>query len=416
MKILLINHADIDGSAARAAYRIHHALRIHGVNSNMLVSIASAEDWTVEGPHGTWGKVIAKVRGPLGDLLSKVLKTGNPITHSPGVIPSRWSNQVNATDADVIHLHWVNREMISVADIGNIMKPLVVTLHDMWYFCGAEHYTEDYRWRDGYKINNRPAYESGFDLNRWTAMRKLKHWKSPMHIVTPSHWLADCVRQSVLMRDWPLSVIPNTIDTNVWKPVDKILARKLLGLPPGVPLLLFGAMGGAQDPRKGFDLLKIALEHLQGELTGLELMIFGQLAPKEPVNIGFPIHYAGHLHDNVSLRLLYSAADAIVVPSRQEAFGQTASEAHACGTPVVAFNATGLRDIVDHQITGYLANAYDPLDLAKGLRWVLNDTIRLATLGHQARARAEKMWTYERVAAQYESVYKAAICKTKLVK
>ena len=411
MKILLINLADINGGAARAAYRIHHALRIHGVDSHMLVNIASAQDWTVEGPHGIWGKAIARVRGPLGDLLSKALRTGNPSIHSPAVIPSRWSNQVNATDADVIHLHWINREMISVVDIGHIKKPVVVTLHDMWYFCGAEHYTEDYRWRDGYKINNRPDYESGFDLNRWTAMRKLKHWKSPMHIVTPSHWLADCVKQSVLMRDWPLSVIPNTIDTNVWQPVDKILARKLLGLPLGVPLLLFGAMGGAQDPRKGFDLLKSALNHLHGELPGLELMIFGQLAPKVPVNIGFPIHYAGHLHDDVSLRLLYSASDAIVVPSRQEAFGQTASEAHACGTPVVAFNVTGLRDIVEHQITGYLAKAYDPVDLAQGLCWVLADPIRLANLGQQARARAEKLWSYETVAGQYESVYRAVLRK-----
>ncbi|WP_200833715.1 glycosyltransferase [Spiribacter roseus] len=99
---------------------------------------------------------------------------------------------------------------------------------------------------------------------------------------------------------------------------------------------------------------------------------FGQRAPQSPSNLGLPIHYTGHLCDDLSLRALYSAADAIVVPSRQEAFGQTASEAHACATPVIAFHTGGLPDIVDHQRTGYLAQAFDTEDLAEGIAFVLD--------------------------------------------
>jgi glycosyltransferase involved in cell wall biosynthesis len=174
----------------------------------------------------------------------------------------------------------------------------------MWAFCGAEHYTEDLRWRDGYTVNNRPAYESGFDLNRWTFVRKQNHWKRHMHIVTPSKWLADCAKNSALMSDWPISVIPNTIDTDVWQPINKTFARKLLHLPLDVPLLLFGAMGGTLDPRKGFDLLQAALNQLRGNLPGLEIVVFGQLAPVLGIDCIFPIHYTGHLHDDISLRLL----------------------------------------------------------------------------------------------------------------
>ena len=75
-------------------------------------------------------------------------------------------------------------------------------------------------------------------------------------------------------------------------------------------------MGGGRDPRKGFDLLATAFGHLRGEIPGLELVVFGQLAPRNPPDLGFPIHYTGHLHDHLSLRALYSAADALVVPSR----------------------------------------------------------------------------------------------------
>lgn len=409
MKITLVNHSDINGGAARAAYRIHHALRQHGVDSTMLVNQALAGDWTVQGPTSRWYKVLSKVRTPLGGMLNKALHTGNSILHSPAILPSHWPSRLNNSDVDLLHLHWINGEMLSIADIGRLSKPVVWTLHDMWAFCGAEHYTENDRWREEYTPRNRPTYESGFDLNRWTWQRKHKHWRQPMHIVAPSRWLADCVRQSALMREWPVSVVPNAIDTDVWQPVDKALARQLLHLPSDVPLLLFGAMGGAKDPRKGFDLLKSALDHLRGQMPGLELAVFGQLAPKAPVDLGFPMYYIGHLHDDISLSLLYSAADVLVVPSRQEAFGQTASESLACGTLVVAFDACGLPDIVTHLQTGYLAKAFDVEDLAQGIQWVLADRNRHSELSDNARQDAVARFAYPVVAEQYLQVYQTAV-------
>jgi glycosyltransferase involved in cell wall biosynthesis len=400
MKVINLNHSDISGGAALAAYRIHHALRDAGLDSTMWVNVAVAGDWTVEGPASKWGKALGRVRPQVGGLLRKALRTDNPIIHSPAILSSNWVKRVNASDADVVHLHWVQGEMLSIADIGRIEKPIVWTLHDMWAFCGAEHYTEEFRWREGYRRGNRPAYESGFDLNRWTWERKRKHWKRPMQIVTPSRWLADCVRESALMRDWPVSVIPNCLDTERWEPMEQALARELLGLPADLPLLLFGAMGGGRDPRKGFDLLTAALGNLRGEIPGLELVVFGQLAPHHPPDLDFPIHYTGHLHDDLSLRVLYSAADAMVVPSRQEAFGQTASEAQACGTPVVAFDIGGLPDIVEHQRTGYLAQAFETEDLAAGIQWVLGENLR-----KQCRERAVARFSNTVVAEQYRAVY-----------
>jgi glycosyltransferase involved in cell wall biosynthesis len=207
------------------------------------------------------------------------------------------------------------------------------------------------------------------------------------------------------MHDWPVNVVPYAIDTDAWRPIDKVLARKMLRLRVECPLLLFGAMGGTRDPRKGFDLLKGALDHLRGEIAGLELVVLGQLAPREPPNLGFPVHYAGHLHDEVSMCLYLSAADAVVIPSRQDNLPNSGVEAQACGTPVVAFNVCGLPDIVEHKMNGYLAQPFDTEDLAQGIRWVLEDDERRAMLSTQSRQSAVARFSYPVVAEQYLQLY-----------
>jgi glycosyltransferase involved in cell wall biosynthesis len=411
LKVLQLNYSDINGGAARAAYRIHHALCDSGIDSQMLVNVAASGDWTVHGPTSTWAKAIVRFRMELATPLQRILHTGNPIMHSPAIAPSRWPQRLNVSDADVVHLQWLQHEMLSIADIARIRKPIVWTLHDMWAFCGAEHYTTDQRWRDGYRTDNRPAHESGFDLNRYTWQRKCKHWRRPIQIVCPSQWLADCVRSSALMREWSVSVVPYPIDLNRWQPIDQRLARQLLGLPQDCMLLLFGALGGGKDPRKGIDLLLAALSLLRTEpgLQSLQLVVFGQREPQSPSQLGFPIHYTGHLHDDLSLRTLYSATDAMVIPSRQDNLPNTGLEAHACGTPVVAFNTGGLPDIVADRVTGALAEPFEPASLAEAIRWVLEDPQRRQQLGADARSRAENLWNPLRVAGLYAEVYQQAV-------
>ena len=410
MKVSIINSHDSEGGAARAAYRIHCALGKYGVDSRMLVNESRTHDSTVFGPENNYLKVLNRVRGRIGALLPTLLKTENPVLHSPAVLPTSWCKKLNLSDVDIVHLHWVNGEMMSIKDIGRIQKPLVWTLHDMWAFCGGEHYTEEMRWVDGYKNDNRPPYESGFDLNRWVSKYKFFHWKAPMQIVTPSRWLADCVKKSSLMNGFPVEVIPNAIDTEVWSPIDQGVARTLLDLPTDVPILLFGAMGGSSDSRKGYDLLRSALQHLHGTVKDLHLVVFGQRAPDIPENLGFQIHYMGHLHDDVSLKLLYSAADAMVIPSRQDNLPNTGVESLSCGTPVIAFDTCGLPDIVCHKETGYLAKAFDTEDLANGIKWVLYDS-NTQELRDSSRKFAVKSWSYNIIAPKYLELYKTVISK-----
>jgi glycosyltransferase involved in cell wall biosynthesis len=404
MKVIHLNNADSSGGAARAAFRIHQSLLNKDLNSKMWVNFAKSGHWTVTGPEGNLKKGFAQIRRHLIRPALKVMKTKNNILHSPAILPSAWSKKINLSDADLVHLHWVGAEMASVADIGSIKKPLVWTLHDMWAFCGAEHISWDERWREGYTKINRPYNETGFDINRWTWKRKLKHWKKKINIVTPSKWLAECAKNSVIMKNWPVSVIPNCLNTNLWKPVEKILARKLLGLPQDVPIIAFGSLGANYEHHKGFDLLFEALKYLKDFNIDLQIAIFGQHKPKYPIKLNFPVHYTGFFYDDISLRLLYSSIDILIVPSRKEAFGQIAMESMACSTPVVAFGTTGLLDIVDHKINGYLAKPFKSEDLANGIKYILNAP-NYDELCHNARQKVVKEFDNEVIAKKYVELY-----------
>jgi glycosyltransferase involved in cell wall biosynthesis len=219
--------------------------------------------------------------------------------------------------------------------------------------------------------------------------------------------MADCARASSLFRQLRIETIPLGLDTDKYKPIDKQVARQLLNLPQDRHLVLFGAADATSDPRKGFDLLRSALQGISNTewRDRLELVIFGASAPKQPLDLGFKTHYLGFMHDDLSLALIYAAADVMVVPSIQEAFGQTASESLSCGTPVVAFNATGLKDIVDGQLNGYLAAPFDIEDLAKGIVWVLEDRERHQKLQFHAREKALREFATEVQARRYLSLY-----------
>ena len=429
MNILHVNASDIGGGAARAAYRIHRGLfehgAPHGIASQMRVISQLSDDPTViSGPPTGQSPVLRRLQPRLAQRARRGFRSGNPTLHSiawPATgLGAELQQRHRQGQADLLHLHWLGDSTLSIEEIGRLPMPLVWSLHDQWTFCGAEHYTSppmpgetassDERFVLGYSSASRPVHEAGPDLNRLTWLRKRRAWRRPIQIVCPSHWLAECARRSTLMGDWPITVVPNPIDLNVWAPCDQAQARALLGLPADRPLVLFGAMGGSVDPRKGAELLLEALQRLRGQVAGtpleqLELVLFGQSRPAQALDLGFPIHYSGQLHDDLSLRLLYAAADVFVIPSRQDNLPNTGLEAHACGTPVVAFATGGLVDIVDDRVTGVLAEPFDSLSLAAAIRWVLEDPQRRMQLGVAARQRAEQLWSSQVVSTRYAELY-----------
>jgi glycosyltransferase involved in cell wall biosynthesis len=316
---------------------------------------------------------------------------------------------INILKPDVVHLHWVQHNFFKIEDIGKISVPIVWTLHDMWPFCGAEHYTFDKRYIEGYKSENQPSYESGFDLNKWVWMRKKKHWEkiiSKLYAIGVSTWVTGEASKSNLFQKTRTATIWNSLDTRVFFPMDKDLCRKKMGFPLGVKLILAGAINFSGDSRKGTNYLLEAIKLLSEQKNHEDycLILFGSDIFVR--GLGIPIINLGKIDNDNELTTIYSAADVMVVPSLQETFGQTAIEAMACATPVVCFDTTGLRDIVDHKENGYRAKCFDPDDLLEGIKWVTGEEENQKKLSENALAKVNRNFTYKTMGSNYLEIYK----------
>ena len=408
MKPVLLSRSDEFG-AGRAAYRLHRGLQEIGVDSNMLVQKKISGDNNVIGIEGSLTIKLVNFRETFDAWPVKFYSDGSRGMFWPGWFPDRMRSKMAPIKPDVINLHWVCRGYLQVETLAKFNKPLVWTFHDMWGFTGGCNYSEDC---DRYTAScgNCPQLGSNrdYDLSRWVWQRKAKAWKNlNLAVVTPSNWMAKLARASSLFKEARVEVIPNGLDSQVYQPFDRATARKLLKLPQDKQLVLFGASSATSDRRKGFHLLQPALQSLSqsGWHDKIELVVFGSSRPSNPPDLGFNSRYLGRLGDDISLALVYAAADVFVAPSIQDNLPNTVVEAIACGTPCVAFKIGGMPDIIEHQQNGYLAPAYEVEELARGIAWVLENRERHQKLCHRAREKAEQEFSQQLMARRYLSLF-----------
>jgi len=419
MNVLHLSTSDLDGGAARGAYQIHKALQRIGVNSQMLVAHKVSADPTVIGPKDRGiDKILSGVRPALERFYINKYKQKKTYVFSPAIFPNNIAPQVREINPDIINIHWICRGFLTPESLGNLNKPLVWTLRDMWGFTGGCHYAGDCQ---GYteRCGACPLLgsDNNHDISRKLWQRKQKSWQNlNLTLVPVSHWVADCAKQSRLFKDCRQQVIHSTFDTSTFKPRSKTVAREMLELPDKAKIILFGAIDATSDSRKGFHYLRSALKRLaESEMAeSIQLVIFGASSPRNPPDLGIKTTYLGKLFDDLTLSLVYTAADVTVVPSTQDACPKTAMESLACGTPVVCFDSTGLKDIVDHQETGYRATCFQAEDLTQGIRWVLADEDRWYALSKQARIKVEREFDSERQARAYLNLYQEVLERSNL--
>ena len=275
MKILHVNFSDTDGGAAIAVKRLHESLIKNGIDSTLLVCESFGATTNTINIKKTSETVKNLFKKSISRNLKYLFKTKNKNTHSLNFFPSKILKIINNFNADVVNLHWIGNETLSISDIKKIKSKIVWTMHDMWPFCGAEHYSENNRYIDGYNVSNRPSDETGIDLNRYIWKKKLKNFANVKKIITTSDWINNCARQSYLFKDKSIKQIPLILDSNFWKPVNKKFSKEFFEINENEKLLVFGADNFIKNERKGFNFLNSLIMKLK-ENNNLKLLLFGE--------------------------------------------------------------------------------------------------------------------------------------------
>ena len=401
----------LDGGAARGAYWLHKALRSKGVGSTILTNARDdlGDSSVISINQNLLNRINLAARREIGRLPVMAYRQRQPTAFNTSFAGIDFTRHDAYEAADIVHLHWVNG-LVSTRSLSHVEKPIVWTLRDMWPFTGGCHHALDcdrFTERCGRCPQLGSTNEN--DLSRRLLTQKAASVPGKLSVVGISQWISEQAKKSSVFGQCNVSTISNNIDTDLFFPVKKALARRELGFEDGLRTVLIGAQD-IGSVYKGFDLFLEALDDLRGE--GFRLLTFGKPAAGMPEHASFAVTQLGPLGDATLLRLAYSAADVFVAPSRAESFGKTLAEAMGCGTPVVCFDATGPRDIVEHLKDGYKARPFDPGDLANGIRWVLSlDAAEHQSLCHRARQHAVARFDSRVAADQYLDIYRALLGK-----
>ena len=409
----------LDGGAGRAAYRIHQGVRNLGVDSRMLVKykrtndveVVALNDFVENKPFGkTFSWVSDKFRNKIQHFQWNHYSERDDVYMSD-LRGTDLHGALQKLDYDVMHMHWINQRFIPLRSLPKD-KPIVWTLHDSWPFCGICHYffeCEAYKQRCGccpFLHSNKAN-----DLSRQVWKKKAGIYKDlDLHIITPSRWMGDCAKQSSLLGGFPVSVIPNCLDVETFRPLnDKEISSRWRNFQEkrfAKPFVLYGAMNAATDKIKGFQNLLSALRYLEQKGYGddFELIVFGADESDVSFNVNIPICYVGWVNDAKELASLYNLADVMVVPSLTENLSCAIMESMSCATPVVAFNIGGNSDMIEHKVNGYLAKGKDDADLAEGILWCLENNTDNC-LGMAGREKVLRNYTYDAVCEKYKDLY-----------
>ncbi|WP_447977459.1 glycosyltransferase [Candidatus Nitrospira bockiana] len=388
------------GGAGIAMARLDRGLRERGIETRILCG-----ERTTHSPHVAEIPRLWRIDGLLRRITEPL---GLNDIHRVGTfwIPRHCFYR----DADVLHIHGTHTGTLSYLALPKLTagKPTVFTLHDMWAMTGHCAYSFDCeRWRIGcgqcpdlasHPKVSRDATRLEWWLKQWT------YGRSRLSIVTPSVWMKRLAEESMLKR-FPVHVIPNGVDLDIFRPHDPVVSRRLLGLPADRIVLLFSARN-LLDRRKGADLLLDALRRLPASLTRELILVTVGSQEWAFRDVGIDARHFGYVADDYLRAIIYSAADVYLFPTRADNAPLVVLESLACGTPVIAFDTGGLPELVRPGISGLLARADSAVDFCgRILQFVDGKSLRLA-MRERARRLAVKEYSLEIHVRRHLALYR----------
>lgn len=352
MKILLITNS-LSGGAGKACLRLFHALESNNQNVKLLyLEGASTRNKNIIPFYKSVRKLFLKqiLNTPYSILNRIFLGIYNTNYRSPNSYHNLEKHSLIKW-ADVINLHWVP-DFVDYSRFFNLkQKKVVWTLHDMLPFSGGFHYHME---------KNKPniIIEKKIEKQKTKALKD-----SSLKIIAPSRWLTSISKKSQVFSNFEHRHIFNPLPLSIFKPVDKLIARRILNLPEEGKIIAFSA-DSITSKRKGMKLLVSAFNLIEDLKITLVSIGRGEIQQNLTQNY---IHL-GSLRDDYTISLLYSAADLSVVSSLEDNSPNTIIESLACGCPVIGFDIGGIPELIFSDKMGVLVNEPNSEGLANAIR------------------------------------------------
>jgi len=306
-------------------------------------------------------------------------------------------------EKNILHVHWIGNEAISLDYLIKTKRPILWTMHDMWAITSTEHFLDNPKLKK-YTLKN---CNKNFIKKSIFYKKKKLFKKKNIHLIANSKWLEKFAKKSELTKNLKINTIYNPIETDQWIRKNKVDCKNKLNLSLKKDYILFGAHGGLKNPRKGGDLLleiikKIDLINTKNEL---EIIILGTDKTYIRTINGIKFNFR-KLEKNIGRQLMYhSAVNLTVATSKAESLPQFTVETILCNNPVVSFDIGGNNEIIKHKFNGYLARTYDTADFARGINFCLNNINQKKLLSTNKKIR--KMFDPKLVLKRYSNILKA---------
>lgn len=345
------------GGAAMASTRLHNALVAAGIDShyvcvNQCEEGPNVHEIPLKGSFSRWfyTQRVRLTRG-IWKFSSFRQSTSFNVVDLPGL-----ERTLAYLKPDLVHVHWLNFDAVSLEQLGRLPYRTVFHLHDIWMLNGFQPYPgTDTRYVEGFTRTN-----SGFLERRLFSRKRRVIARLRPHFIGPSKWICRTCERSLVAAGCPVTYIPYVFDDcfrfipELRKQTEKFI-------------VLFGCYRGTQNPWKGWDDLMASVRLLPDEVRSqMEIHIFGEDASSR-IEEGVPVLFHGNITDADSLIKLYHLATVFALPSKEDNSPLTKFEALFCGLPVLAFNRTGCAEAIESGVSGWIAPDGDHASYAAGL-------------------------------------------------
>ncbi|WP_150051631.1 MULTISPECIES: glycosyltransferase [Methylomonas] len=245
-------------------------------------------------------------------------------------------------------------------------------------------------------------------IDRTGFVRRFKRTTARQNLfipVVPSNWMAEQAMSSGFFEEKP-AVIYNSVNINLFRPLDKVTIRQILQLPVDQFIVLIGSM----ELNNKFKGLNYALEALRHIDPPPYILAIGS----PPKNIsdefkGLNIHFTGYIQDDILLAQYYSAADIFLFPTLADNCPNSVLETMATATPTIAFSVGGLPELIDHNSTGLLVRPKNVSELVAALRFAIDNVEKRISWGKAARLKVENSFNENILITKYLKLYHSLV-------